>query len=164
MNNVVILLGELHEAETDLATEYRRVAEREAAEQDVYYLCYTLAKQCDDHAERVRAMAAQFDGTLPEPPGSNGGEGILAELRHRASEMLGRRSESGLLLLRDLRRLYLMAEAVSIHWVAMGQVAQAVRDQALLTQVSTLHKETLTQIKWIKTRIKEAAPQALTVE
>jgi len=31
----------------------------------------------------------------------------------------------------------------------------------LLDEVSHLHNQTLTQIKWLKTRIKEAAPQAL---
>jgi hypothetical protein len=74
---------------------------------------------------------------------------------------MGRRPESGLLLLRDLRELYLMAEEANIHWLALGQVAQAVRDHDLLDEVSDLHKQTLTQIKWLKTRIKEAAPQVL---
>lgn len=43
----------------------------------------------------------------------------------------------------------------------LGQVAQALRDHELLAKVSTLHGENLTQTKWIKTRIKEATPQAL---
>jgi hypothetical protein len=40
-------------------------------------------------------------------------------------------------------------------------VAQAVRDHDLLDEVSALHKQTLTHIKWLKTRIKEAGPQVL---
>jgi hypothetical protein len=160
MNKIGTLLDDLHDAETDLAHEYRVVAERQAAEQDVYYLCHTLAKQADEHAEHVRAVARKFGETLGEPSGDKLAN-VMAGLRHKTSEMLGRRPESGLLLLRDLRQLFLMAQEVNIHWLALGQVAQAVRDHDLLDEVSDLHKQTLTQIKWLKTRIKESAPQVL---
>jgi hypothetical protein len=163
MNKVGMLLDELHEAETDLAAEYRTIGEREAADQDVYYLCHTFASECDQHAERVRAIAERFEKGLSEPAGSERLHNVMAGLRHKTSELLGRRPEAGLLLLRDLRQLYLMAEEVNIHWIVLGQVAQAVRDEGLLSEVSKLHKQTLTQIKWLKTRIKEASPQVLTV-
>ena len=67
------------------------------------------------------------------------------------------------MLLRDLRQLYLMAEEVNIHWLALGQVAQALPDHDLLDQVSVLHQQTLTQLKWLKTRIRETCPQVLLV-
>jgi hypothetical protein len=57
MNKIGQLLDDLHDAETDLAHQYRVVAERQAAEQDVYYLCHTLARRADEHAERVRVIA-----------------------------------------------------------------------------------------------------------
>lgn len=160
MNKIGQLLDDLHDAETDLAHQYRVVAERQAAEHDVYYLCLTLAKQADEHAEHVRRIAEKFGKSLSEP----GGErltNVLAGLRHKTSEMMGRRPEAGLLLLRDLRQLYLMAQEANVHWLALGQVAQAVRDHDLLDEVSDLHKQTLTQIKWLKTRLKEATPQVL---
>jgi hypothetical protein len=56
-----------------------------------------------------------------------------------------------------------MAEEANIHWLVLGQVAQAVRDENLLDEVSALHKQVLRQIKWLKTRIKESSPQALVV-
>jgi hypothetical protein len=160
MNKIGQLLDDLHDAETDLAHQYRVVAERQAAEHDVYYLCHTLAKQADEHAEHVRRIADHFGKELSEPGGDRL-TNVLAGMRHKTSELLGRRPEAGLLLLRDLRQLYLMAEEANIHWIALGQVAQAVRDQELLDEVAGLHKQTLTQIKWLKTRIKEAAPQVL---
>lgn len=64
-------------------------------------------------------------------------------------------------MLRDLRELYLMAEEADVHWLALGQVAQAVRDHNLLDEVSDLHKQTLTQIKWLKTKLNESTPQVL---
>jgi hypothetical protein len=50
---------------------------------------------------------------------------------------------------------------VATALLALGQVAQAIPDQHLLDQVSVPHKQTLTQIKWLKTRITEACPQIL---
>src|SRR3954469_25517257 len=161
MNKIGILLRELHDAETDLATEWRAVGERHAAEHDVYYLGQTLAKQCEAHAAKLRDVAVQFDVDLDEPRSHDSLGRLLANLREKTSELLGRREMTGLLLLRDLRHLYVMAEEVNVHWIALGQVAQAVRDQALLDAVTALHKQTLTQIKWLKTRIKQAVPQIL---
>ncbi|MBW8800305.1 MAG: hypothetical protein JF597_44080, partial [Streptomyces sp.] len=66
----------------------------------------------------------------------------------------------GTSLLRYLRELYLKAQAVNVHWLLLGQLAQAVRDPGLLDEVTALHKETLTQIKRLKTRLKDI-PQVL---
>lgn len=162
MNKIGKLLDDLHDAETDLAHQYRVVANRQAAAHDIYYMCHTLAGQADEHAERIRRMADKFGKQL-SAPGADRITNVLSGLRHKTSELVGRRSTTGLLLLRDLRELFLMAQEVNIHWIALGQVAQAVRDHELLDEVSGLHKETLTQIKWAKTRIKEAAPQVLVV-
>ncbi len=163
MNKVGMLLDDLHEAETELADEFLKVAERQAAEQDVYYLCHTLSKQCDARAERIRSIAERFGKDLDEPATSRSLANVMSGVRHKTSELLGSRPSSGLLLLRDLRQLYLMAEEANIHWLTLGQVAQAVRDEKLLDEVSGLHKQTLTQIKWLKTRIKESSPQVLVV-
>lgn len=163
MNKVGLFLSELHEAETDLAAEYRVVGERHAADHDVFYICHTFALQCEQHAERVRGIAEEFEKRLSDPSGSETLHNVMAGLRQKTSDLLGRRAESGLLLLRDLRQLYLMAEEANVHWIVFGQVAQALRRGDLLTEGSTLHKQTLTQIKWLKTRIKQASPQVLTV-
>jgi hypothetical protein len=163
MNKIATLLEELHEAETELADEYLKVAERQAAEHDVYYLCRTLSKECDARAAWMRDLGSRFGKDLSEPNTTRTVTNILSGARRKTSEMLGRRPQSGILLLRDLRQLYLMAEEANIHWLILGQVAQALRDKSLLDQVSALHKQLLTQIKWLKTRIKESSPQTLVV-
>ena len=56
-----------------------------------------------------------------------------------------------------------MANACDISWTTIGQAAQGARDQELLEVVNAGEGETATQIKWLKTRIKQAAPQALIV-
>jgi hypothetical protein len=44
-----------------------------------------------------------------------------------------------------------------------GQGAKAARDKELLATVAGCMEQTSVQVKWLKTRIKEASPQTLTV-
>jgi hypothetical protein len=48
-------------------------------------------------------------------------------------------------------------------WTVIGQAAQGVRDRELLDVVNSCENETANQLKWIRTRMKVAAPQALIV-
>ena len=66
-------------------------------------------------------------------------------------------------LLRDLQDLYLMANACDIAWTMVGQAAQGARDGDLLEVVEGCEGQTAVQIKWLRTRMKQAAPQALLV-
>jgi hypothetical protein len=163
VNKVGLALKELYRAEEELADEYVKVGERLAAEHDVWYDCKRFAEQCHSHADAIRPFAAMHEEELPPVADETVGETTTAGLRHKVSEALGRRPESGLLLLRSLRQLYLQAQEVSFDWIVAGQLAQATRDQELLAVVDELHRETLTQIKWLKTQVKQASPQALAV-
>ena len=162
MNKIGLALRELYRAEEDLADEYVKVGERLAVEHEVYYACKRFSQQCHLHSATLREIAARYDEELPEPDDDDEvGETTTAALRHRLAELLGRRPESALLLLRSLRQLYLQAQEVSFHWIIAGQIAQATRDDELLNTVDRLHRETLTQIKWLKSQVKQASPQAL---
>jgi hypothetical protein len=161
MNAVALALNELRRAEEELADEYAKVGERLASEHDVWYETKKFAQQCHLHVETLARLAARYDADLAPPDDSEPGETTTAALRHKLSELLGRRPESGLLLLRSLRQLYVQAHEVSFMWICAGQIAQAARDPELLAAVDELHRETLTQIKWLKTQVKVAAPQAL---
>jgi hypothetical protein len=163
MNKIGFALKELYRAEEELADEYVKVAERLAAEHDVWYDCKLFAEQCHSHAGAIRPFASKHEEDLPPPDDETVGETTTAALRHQHAEAHGRRPESGLLLLRSLRQLYLQAQEVSFHWVVAGQLAQATRDHELLALVDELHRENLTQIKWLKTQVKQASPQALVV-
>ncbi len=66
-------------------------------------------------------------------------------------------------LLRDMQDLYLMASACDIAWTMVGQAAQGLRDRELLEVVNSCEMETANQMKWIRTRMKIAAPQTLIV-
>ncbi|WP_141514662.1 hypothetical protein [Streptomyces zhaozhouensis] len=163
MDKIGLLLAELHDAESDLAAEYRAVAERRAADQGTRYPCRTLARQCDARAARVREAAEERGRRLPPAHRSEAVAAAVEAHRRRATELLDHRPPSGLLLLWDLRQLFVRAQAVHVQWLLLGQLARAVRDTALLDVVEPARRETSTQVKWLTTRLKNAAPQALAV-
>lgn len=144
-------LGYLHKAELHLAGAFRKVGEGHAAEPDVYHTCNILAQQCEAHAEKLGPFVESYGEEAPAEP---------ERLYH---ELFDETRSGGLGLLRDLQDLYLMANACDISWTMIGQAAQGARDEHLLEVVGSCEVQTATQIKWLKTRMKQAAPQALLV-
>jgi hypothetical protein len=144
-------LGMMHRSELDLAKGFRVVADGHAEEPDVYHTCQTLAKQCEEHAEKLEPFVDRYGEEKPEEPD---------RLYH---ELFDETRSGGLGLLRDMQDLYLMANACDISWTIIGQAAQGLSDRDLLEVVDSCEGQTATQIKWLKTRMKQAAPQALLV-
>jgi hypothetical protein len=56
-----------------------------------------------------------------------------------------------------------MARECETAWTLVGQGAQGARDNELLEMVGRSAGETSVQLKWLSTRMKQAAPQALVV-
>jgi hypothetical protein len=152
---------DVQDAETDLAKELRIVGERHAVEHDLYHLGHTLARQCAEHLDRLVPFAQRYGATPANGDGIDDSAGLLETLRHKSAELLGRSEQSGMLLLRDLRNLYLTAQEAEIAWVILAQAAQAVRDRELVTTASLCHEEAEARGKWLRTRIKDSAPQVL---
>lgn len=156
-------LKRLHELEAELAEEYRRVGGRHPSDHDVYHQCHTFAKQCEEHAAKLAPVAERYGAAVDEEVGPDFWTGVLDRARRAVGAPLGRAPQSGLVLLRDLRELFLRAEECSITWVMVAQAAQAARDAQLLDIATGCHTETETQVKWFTTKIKLASPQALVV-
>ena len=157
-----IAIERLQAAELDLADDLRKVGQRHAVEHEVYHLSRTLAKQCEAHVERLKPFADRYEAKREHDPDEGGTlAGILEATRRKTSELIGRQP-TGLLLLSDLRSLFVAAQDIGILWVMVGQAAQAVRDAELLQLFEECHTESVLQMNWLLTRIKEAAPQALT--
>jgi hypothetical protein len=149
--HVAHYLGLLHRAQETLAAAFREVAAGHAEEQDVFHLADVLAKQCDGHAEQLQPFVDRYGEDAPDEP----------DRLH--SEIFRGTREGGLGLLRDLQDLYLMAAECDITWTLVGQAAQGLRDRELLEVVQRCEQETAIQLKWLRTRMKQAAPQALVV-
>jgi hypothetical protein len=149
--NIAVYLGLLHTAEETLASSFRQVAEGHAAEADVYHLCHQLAGQCDAHVEALRPVVERY------------GEKKQSEPERLHAEGLSQTRSGPVGLLRDLHDLYMLAGFVDISWAMVGQAAQGAPDRELLEIVSRCESQTTTQMSWLRTRMKQAAPQALLV-
>ena len=56
-----------------------------------------------------------------------------------------------------------MAAHCDITCTLVGQAAKGLRDADLIELVTANESETAVQLKWLRTRMKQAAPQALLV-
>lgn len=157
---IALAIREVSEAETELGEELGRIGERHRADHDVFHLSRTLIRLHHANLEVLAPLGERY-GTGIDPDDAEGGGGPLARAREKVSELAARRTDSGLLLLRDLRHLHLLYAEASVGWVILGQGAQAVRDGDLLAAADACHAQTLRGMKWTLTRLKTAAPQVL---
>jgi len=157
-----LAISEIAAAEAELSEALLEVGERHKANHDVYHLSRSLARWSQAHVAAVERFAERHDADVDTAAMGRDSAGPLAAVRERSAELLGRRPEPGVLLLRDLRDLHLKATRASLGWTMLGQAAQAAKDPELLECVSLCHPETLRVVRWTLTRLKEASPQVLT--
>ncbi|AQS71253.1 hypothetical protein [Streptomyces pactum] len=160
MNGITLTLRTLHRGERHLAHDLVTVAERHRTEHEVHHVATDLAVWSREHVRRLAEAAAGHDVKLGDPP-DHSPDGVFATLRKKASEAVVHRPEPGLLLLRDLRELHVAAAENSLHWEMLAQAAQASRDSGLLELASSCHPQTLRQMRWTNTMIKNLSPQLL---
>lgn len=153
-------ITQVEQAEEELARELRAVGERHAVDHDLYHLGHTLARQCAEHLELLAPFAARY-GARPGDRAVAESPRLLETLRRKSAELLGRSEAARMLLLRDLRTLYLAAQEAELAWVILAQAAQAARDRELLHVVTRCHEEAEMRGMWLRTRIRESAPQIL---
>jgi hypothetical protein len=149
--NLAHYIGLLHRSECELAEALREVGEAHAEEVDVHTLTSRLATQCESHAEALAPFASRYGEEAADGPE-----------RLHSTLFEGARS-GGLGLLRDLHDLYLLASYLDMAWTVVGQAGKGARDTELVDTVDRCAAQTSTQMSWITTRMKAAAPQALLV-
>ena len=144
-------LGMLHRSLDATADAFRRVADAHGDEPDVEDTCRYLAVLADRQAAALLPFVERY------------GEAAEDEPDRLHSELFGGTREGPLALLRDLQDLYLMAANCDITWTLVGQAAKGLRDVDLIEVVTANEPDTAVQLKWLRTRMKQAAPQALLV-
>jgi hypothetical protein len=144
-------LGLLHRSLQQLGSAFHEVGDAHAEEPDIAHLCQKLGGQCEQDAGRLAPFVATYGEDAPDEP----------ERLH--SELFSGTRDGGLGLLRDLHDLYLMATECDISWTMVAQAAQGARDPNLLDVATAGQAHTTIQLAWIRTRMKQAAPQALVV-
>jgi hypothetical protein len=144
-------LEHLRKAETNLAQGFRETGEGHQEKVDIFHAADTLSRQCEAYAEKLAPFCEKYGKEASTEP-----DRLYDEL------FRGTRS-GGLGLLRDLQDLYVMASACDISWTMIGQAAQGARDEDLLAVVEDCEGQTANQLRWLTTRMTQAAPQALLV-
>jgi len=155
------VLRDLHHDEVDLVRTLVRVADEHRADHEVFHLGHDLAAWSMRHVREIAAMAEEFGERLdPEPDDS---PPLLDSARQWLSERSGRSPESELVMVRDLREVYLRASSVLTDWEMIGQAAQAIVHDGLLELATRCQAETKRQATWANAKIKESSTQALVV-
>ncbi|WP_182876266.1 hypothetical protein [Microbispora sp. H10670] len=160
-------------------------------EPDLCGVCERLAAQCRAHAERLEPFQRRYRGPQqmehrmePWAPDTAildatrtelqraGPEGVglvtAVRLRLTPARAAGGKGGNGgdgggLVLLRELHRLYLLATECELSWSVVALVARGLKDDDLLDLAGRCTPETAVQLLWLRTRMRRAAPQALAV-
>ena len=152
-------IEEVQRAEDTVADELRALGERYAVEADVYHVSRTLAARCELQLERLRPHAERYDAT--ERLQTDESPPVVERLRRLTSHVLGSHPPAGQLLLDDLRGLYLTMHEAELAWAILVQAAKSARDAELLAAAEKGREEAERRWKWVRTRVKETAPQVL---
>ena len=155
------VLNDLYHDENELGRTLLRIADKHRADHEVYYVGRDLAQWCTRHVREIAVIAGQFGEDLdPSPDGS---PSVVDQARRWMSERNGRSSQMELVMVRDLREIYLRASSVLTDWEMIGQAAQAIVHDELLALATRCQAETKRQATWANSKIKESSTQALVV-
>lgn len=103
-----------HHGENEIHEQLLRLAERHRAEHEVHYVARDLAAWSREHVQRIADAAERFGGKLS--PNLYQPSGMVERVRAVTSNITARQPQSGVLLLEDLRALYLRASDNSLGW------------------------------------------------
>ncbi|HJU06702.1 MAG TPA: nitrate reductase [Nitrospiraceae bacterium] len=148
---IAIYLWLAHRSEHHLADAFTNVAHHHMPEPDIYATCTLMASWSKGHAEKLRPFIERYGEEKSKK----------AERLHEA--LFDETRTGGVGLLHDLHDLWLATSAVHLGYEALKQAAFALHDQALVETCQTFGHETDRQLAWLRTRIDQAAPQALVV-
>jgi hypothetical protein len=154
-----LALEELHRSENHLAHQLLALAERHKVDHEIYHLGRDLAVWSQDHVRLVAEAGSRYGVDLDGEPA--GDPNLLKKVREGLSDRLGRRSAPALVLLQDLRSIYIDASGVSVDWELIAQAAQGVKDTQLMELAKRCHPDTLRQARWANGKLKESATQIL---
>jgi hypothetical protein len=159
MSKVPMALEELHRSENDLAGHLLKVSDRHKADHEIFYVARDIARWSQEHVRRLAEIGRDHGLDLDPVPATD--DGILAAVRQKGDELLGRHHEASLVLLHDLRTVHRMAAGTSLDWEILAQTAQALKESALLELAKQCHPQTLRQMRWANAKLKEAAAQVM---
>ncbi|UMG94860.1 hypothetical protein MF408_17615 [Nocardioides sp. TF02-7] len=158
-NKVGVVMAALHSAETELGQELVALSDRHEDDHEIFHVARDIARWSDEHVRRLAETGDAYGVSLRHEPAE--GADLISKVRQKGAELTGRRQETALLLLADLRRVHTMAAGVSVDWEVLAQAAQVMKDRQLLGLASDCHPQTLRQLRWANAKIKDSAAQII---
>jgi hypothetical protein len=153
-----LALRELHRSEVRLARTLDAIASRHHNDHGVYHVATDLGLWSREHIALIAQAGERYGVHLREHPRLSA---LTESVQEWVSDRMGRRPETSLLLLADLRRLHRLAAGVSLDWELVAQGAQGVKDIELIELSQRCHPQSLRQMRWANAMLKELSPQAL---
>jgi hypothetical protein len=154
-----LAIEELHRSENELYTVLLSMSDRHKVDHEVFHVTRDMARWSEHHVAELADAGREFG--LELDPEARSVHSLLETLQQKASELTGRRSAPGLLLLADLRHLYREASGTSLDWELLAQGAQGARKKELLDMAERCHPQTLRVSRWANAKLKESSPQVL---
>ncbi len=153
------VLKDLHHDENELARALVRLADKHRADAEVFHLAQDLAEWSRRRVREIAGIATSFGEELdPEPDDA---PALVEDVRRWVSGLVGRTPGSELVMVRDLKAVYLQASSVLADWEMLGQAAQAIVHDELLDLATRCQAEAKRQATWANAKIKESSTQAL---
>ena len=152
-------IEELHRSENELHSVLLSMSDRHKADHEVFHVTRTMATWSERHVAQLAEVGREFG--LELDPVAKKPSGLVETLQQKTSELTGRRSAPGLLLLADLRHLYREAGGTALDWELLAQGAQGAKNRDLLDFAERSHPQTLRVSKWAEAKLKESSPQIL---
>jgi hypothetical protein len=152
-------IEELHRSENELYTVLLSMSDRHKADHEVFHVPRDMARWSEQHVAELAAAGHEFGLELDAE--ARHVHGLLETLQQKASELTGRQSAPGLLLLADLRHLYREAAGTSLDWLLLAQGAHGAKNRELLDFAERCHPQTLRVSRWAEAKLKESSPQVL---
>lgn len=158
-DKVAASVEELHRSENDLAGALLNLADQQKVDHEIHHVARDIARWSQEHVRLLAEVGGDYGLSLdPDPKES---VGLVAAVKHKGSELMGRHHSPTLLLLADLRHVHREAAGVYLDWEVLAQTAQALQDTELLGLAEACHPQTLRQMRWANAKVKETAAQIM---
>ena len=152
-------IEELHRSENELHSVLLGMSDRHKADHEVFHVTRNMARWSEQHVAELADVGREFG--LELDPVAKTPSALVETLQQKTSELTGRQSAPGLLLLADLRHLYREAGGTALDWELLAQGAQGAKNKELLDLAERCHPQTLRVSRWANAKLKESSPQVL---
>ncbi|AWH90968.1 hypothetical protein [Dietzia lutea] len=153
------VLRELHRSEVKLGHKLLQTSERHKVDHEIYHVGRDLVTWSRSHIAEIARIGGDYGQDLDPDPRLE--LGLAEKAREKGSELIGRIGDADLLVLEDLRTVYMEASGVAMDWLLIAQAAQGLRHRDLLAVAEKCQPQTKRQAKWAKAKLKETATQIL---